>query len=68
VVVDLCTDLVAISKEYWEKLAIKSRSTIFLCLLDSVLLNVSREDTAKKLWENLENLYYSKSLVDKLFM
>jgi hypothetical protein len=42
VVVDPCTNLVAISKEDWEKLEINSRSTIFLCLLDSVLLNVSR--------------------------
>jgi hypothetical protein len=33
-----------------------------------VLLNVSREDIAKKLWEKLGNLYQSKSLVNKLFL
>jgi hypothetical protein len=68
VIVDPCTNLVSLSKEDWEKLEIKSRSIICFCLLDSVLLNVSREDTAKKLWEKLGNLYYSKSLIDKLFM
>ena len=39
-----------------------------LCLLDSILLNVSREDSAKKLWEKLGNLYQSRSLVNKLFL
>lgn len=36
------------SKEDWEKLDRKARSTIQLCIIDSVLLNVSGEDTAKK--------------------
>ena len=36
-------------------------------LLDSVLLNVSGEDSALKLWEKLGSLYQSKSLVNKLF-
>jgi hypothetical protein len=33
-----------------------------------VLLNVSGESIAKELWDNLGNLYQSKSLVNKLFL
>jgi len=55
-------------KEEWEKLERKARSTIRLCLADSVLVNVSGEDSAKKLWDKLGNLYQSKSLVNKLFL
>ena len=54
--------------EDWEKLDRKARSTIHLCLSELVLLNVSGEDSAKKLWEKLGNLYQSKSLVNKLFL
>jgi hypothetical protein len=46
----------------------KAKSTIRLCLSDSVLLNVSEEATAKDLWEKLGKLYQSKSLVNKLFL
>ena len=46
-----------VSTEDWEKLDRKARSMIRLCLSDSVLLNVSGEDSAKKLWEKLRNLY-----------
>jgi hypothetical protein len=56
------------SKEDWEKLDIRARSTIRLCLEDSVLLNVLGESTAKELWNKLGNLYQSKSLVNKLFL
>jgi hypothetical protein len=41
---------------------------IQLCLVYSMLPNVSGEYTAKELWENLGNLYQSKSLVNKLFL
>ena len=58
----------SMSKEYWDKLDRKVRSAINLCLLDLVILNVSGEDFAKKLWENLGNLYQYKSLVNKLFL
>ena len=57
-----------VSTEDWEKLDRKARSTIGLCLSNSVLLNVSGEDSTKKLWEKLGNLYQSKSLVNKLFL
>jgi hypothetical protein len=68
VVVSPRTILMGMSKEEWEKLKRRERSTIQLCLADSVLLNVSGEDTAKKLWDKLGSLYQSKSLVNKLFL
>ena len=49
--VDLGTKPIGVSTEDWEKLDRKARSTIRLCLLDSILLNVFGEDSAKKLWE-----------------
>jgi hypothetical protein len=55
------------SREDWEKLDIRARSIIRLCMADFVFLNVSGESTAKELWDKLGNLYQSKSLVNKLF-
>ena len=52
----------------WKKLDRKAKSTIQLCLSNSVLLNVSEEATAKDLWEKLGKLYQSKSLVNKIFL
>jgi hypothetical protein len=43
--------------EEWEKLERRARSMIRLCLADSVLLNVSCEDSANKLWDKLGILY-----------
>ena len=37
-------------------------------LSESVLLNVSGEESAVKLWEKLGSFYQSKSLVNKLFL
>jgi hypothetical protein len=62
------TKLATMSKEDWDKLDRKERRKNLLCLLDSVMLNVSREYSARKLWEKLGNLYKSKSLVNKLFL
>jgi hypothetical protein len=56
------------SKEDWEKLDIRARSTIRLCLTDSVLLNVLGESTEKEIWDKLGNLYQSNSLLNKLFL
>ena len=56
------------STDDWKKTDRKAKSTIRLCLSDSVLLNVSEEATTKDLWENLGKLYQSKSLVNKLFL
>ena len=46
-VVDPGTKSTGVSTEDWEKLDRKARSTIHLCLSDSILLNVSREDYEK---------------------
>jgi hypothetical protein len=55
------------STDDWKKLDLKVRSTIRLCLSNSVLLNVLEEATTKDLWDKLGNLYQSNSLVNKLF-
>ena len=49
----------ATSQDDWDKLERRERSTIWLCLLDSVLLNIFGEDNAVKLWEKLGCLYQS---------
>lgn len=54
--------------EDWQKMDQKSKSSIRLCLLDSMLLNVFGEATAKDLWDKLGSLYQTKSLVSKLFL
>jgi hypothetical protein len=56
------------SADDWKKLDRKVKSTIRLCLSNSVLLNVSGEATTKELWNKLGNLYQSKSLVNKLLL
>ena len=50
------------------KLDWKEKSTIQVCISDSVLLNVSGEAMMKALWDKLETLYQSKSRVNKLFL
>jgi hypothetical protein len=56
------------STEEWEKIERRERSTIQICLADSILLNVSGEYLSKKLWDKLGILYKSKSIVNKLFL
>jgi len=56
------------STEEWEKLKRKERSTIRICLADSVMLNVLGEDSSKRLWDKLGSLYQSKPLVNKFFL
>ena len=68
IAVDPGTKPTATSQEYWDKLERRARSTIRLCLSNSVLLNVSSEDSAVNLWAKLGSLYQSKSLVNKLFL
>ena len=67
IAVDPGTKPTVTSQEDWDKLERRARSTIRLCLSDSVLLNVSGEDSAVKLWEKLGSLYQSKSLVTSCF-
>jgi hypothetical protein len=54
------------STKEWEKLERRERKMIRLCLAYLVLLNVSSEYSAKKLWGKLGSLYHSKSMVNKL--
>ena len=58
----------ATSQEDWDKLERRERSTIQLCLSDSVLLNVSGEDSVVNIREKLGSLYQSKYLVNKLLL
>ena len=68
IAVDPGTKPTTVSDEEWKKLDRKAKSTIRLCVSDSVLLNVSGEAMAKALWDKLGTLYQSKSLVNKLFL
>ncbi|KAJ0104740.1 hypothetical protein Patl1_17959 [Pistacia atlantica] len=45
----------------------KVKGLIRICLEDSILTNVMDQDTANGLWQKLENMYLSKSLVNVLF-
>eukprot|EP00253_Pinus_taeda_P022966 PITA_22966 len=68
IAVDLGTKRTGVTDEEWKKLDRKEKSTIWLCVSDSVLLNVSGEATMKALWDKLGTLYQSMSLVNKLFL
>eukprot|EP00253_Pinus_taeda_P031846 PITA_31846 len=62
IVVDLGTKPMGVSDEEWKKLDWKAKSTIRLCVSDSLLLNVSGEATAKALWD--KNLIFVSKLDD----
>ena len=47
------TKQMGMSYEDWKKLDQKAKSTIRLCVSDSVLLNVSGEATTKNLWKKM---------------
>jgi hypothetical protein len=51
------TQSTSTSTEEWDKLERKSRTMILIFLADSMLLNVSSEDSTKKLWDKLGSLY-----------
>ena len=68
IAVESSTKQTTMSDEDWKKLDQKAKSTIWLCISDSVLLNLFWEATTKTLWDKLGNLYQSKSLVNKLFL
>jgi hypothetical protein len=57
IAVDLGTAPTRTSTYDWKNLDREAKSTIRLCLSDSVLMNVSEEATTKDLWEKLGNLY-----------
>ena len=68
IAIDPGTKPTTMSYEDWKKLDRKTKSTIRLCVSDSILLNVSGEATMKNLWENFGTLYQSKSLVNNRFL
>jgi hypothetical protein len=68
ITMDLGTTPTVTSTDDWKKLDQKANSTMRLCPLDSVLLNVLEKGTTKDLWDKLGNLYQYKSLVNKLFL
>ena len=53
IVVDPGTKQTNMSDEYWKKLDQKAKSTIWLCVSNLVLLNVSGEAAMKNLWDKL---------------
>jgi hypothetical protein len=57
IVVDPGTAPTRASTNDCKKLDQKAKSTIQVCLSDSVLLNVSEESTTKDLWKKLGKLY-----------
>jgi hypothetical protein len=66
--VDPCIAPTRMSTDDWKNLDRKVKSTIRLCLSDSVLLKVLEEAATKDLWDKLGKFYQSKSLIDKLFL
>jgi len=68
IIVDLGTTPTGMSAGDKVKLDQKVKRKIRLCLSDSILFNVSWEDTVKALWDKLGTLYQFKSLVNKLLL
>jgi len=68
IVVDPGTKPIGVSDGEWKKLDRKAKSTIRLCVSNSILLNVSGEATVKALCDKFGTFYQSKSLVNKLFL
>jgi hypothetical protein len=68
IAVDPSTTLTRTLAEEWKNLDQKLKIVIQLCLVDLLLLNVSREATTKELWDKFRTLYQSKSLENKLFL
>ena len=59
------TPLVTAEMEILEE---KAHSTIMLCLSDDIITEVAEQDTAAGLWLQLESLYMTKSLTNKLLL
>ena len=57
ITVDLDIKPTRVSDEEWKNLDWNTKSTIRLCVSDSVLLNALGEATTKALWDKLETLY-----------
>jgi len=57
-----------ITSDEWERLDKKAQGTIWLCLVDYVLLNVASEKSTHSLWKHLGEIYQAKSMVNKLYL
>ena len=57
-----------ITKQEWEEIDEKAIMTIQLCLTNQVLCEVSHYTTTLDLWLKLEQLYMTKSLVNKIHL
>eukprot|EP00253_Pinus_taeda_P026289 PITA_26289 len=73
VAVDPGTKQTGVYNKEWKKLDQKAKSTIRLCVLDSVLLDISGEATTKALWDRMkdgdsvtEHLNTFKTIVSQL--
>jgi hypothetical protein len=58
----------SMTDEDWEDLDARALSTIRLCLADEVLFNIVEEETTTGLWNRLESLYMTKSLMNIIFL
>jgi hypothetical protein len=58
----------SMTDEDWEDLDARALSTIRLCLEDEVLFNIVGEETTTGLWNRLESIYMTKSLMNKIFL
>jgi hypothetical protein len=54
--------------EDWEDLDARALSTIRLCLVDQVFFNIAKEEKTTGLWNRLESLYMTKSLMNIIFL
>ena len=52
----------------WEELEVRVVSTIYLYLASTIKYNVLNEKSPSALWQKLEKIYMSKSLINKLYL
>lgn len=56
------------SDDDWVKLDMKAVSTIRLCHFYEIMFNIKSKKTTAGLWARLENLYQTKSLVNRILL
>ena len=52
----------------WSDIDNRALSGIWLCLADDVLFNIVSKKTTSSLWTNLEKLYMTKSLTNRILL
>jgi len=60
--------LTSIKEIEWTKIQRRVVSTIWLVLAPEIKYSVLKETTPKTLWKKLENIYASKSLINRLYL